>query len=213
MQPRLGEHAGRERQHELQGSEGDMLLWLLFVCIHIISITIISIIIIMFTNTIIIVIIICIDMFIFAIINKNSIIMIIIIIIIIPRAAQGPSIEKGGWYGWKPSSSSNFSIRAFRVVSLTEAKRTVLYRAIRANRISIKQYHPPLFKEPSAESANSRNTSRTSVVGGVRALPGDNYRTSTRSRARPPRSSRAWRASTSTRAPTCMPNLVGRLHA
>ena len=22
--------------------------------------------------------------------------------------------RKGGWYGWKPSSSSNFSIRAFR---------------------------------------------------------------------------------------------------
>ena len=38
--------------------------------------------------------------------------------------------RKGGQYGWKPTSSSSFSIRALRAFSLTEIRQTILYRAI-----------------------------------------------------------------------------------
>ena len=34
------------------------------------------------------------------------------------------TIGRGGWYRWKPSSSSNFSIRAFRVYALVETGQT-----------------------------------------------------------------------------------------
>ena len=45
--------------------------------------------------------------------------------------------RKGGWYGWKPSSSSNCSIRAFRAYYLIEVRQTIICRAIRADSISI----------------------------------------------------------------------------
>ena len=47
------------------------------------------------------------------------------------------SLRKGGWYGWKPSSSSKFSIPAFRAWSLVETRQTVPCRAIGGNRISV----------------------------------------------------------------------------
>ena len=52
-----------------------------------------------------------------------------------------------GGYGWKPSSSSNCSIRAFRAYPLIEIRPTVPCRAIRGNSISVKSNLPPL-KEP-----------------------------------------------------------------
>ena len=45
-----------------------------------------------------------------------------IYLLLLPRRAEGrrriaeQTIRKGGWYGWRPSSSSNFSIRAFSTV-------------------------------------------------------------------------------------------------
>ena len=46
-------------------------------------------------------------------------------------------LRKGGWSGWKPSSSSDFSIRAFRVHPPIEIRQAVLDRAIRGNSISV----------------------------------------------------------------------------
>ena len=51
-------------------------------------------------------------------------------------------------YGWKPSSSSNLSIRAFRVYPLVEIRQTVPCRAIRgkssdSRRRYLNQQHPP----------------------------------------------------------------------
>ena len=46
-------------------------------------------------------------------------------------------IRKGWWYGWKPSSSSNFSIRAFRAYPLIEVRQAVPCRAIRGSSISV----------------------------------------------------------------------------
>ena len=54
------------------------------------------------------------------------------------------SSQQGGWYVWKPSSSSNFSIRALRAYSLVEVRQTILYRAIRADCISINSILPLL---------------------------------------------------------------------
>ena len=53
--------------------------------------------------------------------------------------------QKGGWYGWKPSSRFNLSIRAFRAHPLIEIRQTILYRAIRANGISTNSIIPPLL--------------------------------------------------------------------
>ena len=55
-------------------------------------------------------------------------------------------LQKGGRCGSKPSSSSNLSIRAFRVclISLKLDKLSIIYRAIRANGISINSTLPPL---------------------------------------------------------------------
>ena len=53
--------------------------------------------------------------------------------------------RKGGWYGWKPSSSSNFSIRAFRAYPLVETRQTVPCRAIRGDRISVSSTLPPSY--------------------------------------------------------------------
>ena len=46
-------------------------------------------------------------------------------------------IRKGGWYSWKPSSSSNFSIRVGRVYPLIKTRQAVPCRAIRGNSISV----------------------------------------------------------------------------
>ena len=51
---------------------------------------------------------------------------------------------KGGWYGWKPSSSSNFSIRVFRAYPLIQIRQTVPCPAIRGNSISVNITLPPL---------------------------------------------------------------------
>ena len=46
-------------------------------------------------------------------------------------------VRKWGGYGWKPSSSSNFSIRVFRAYPPVETRQTVPCRAIRGNSISV----------------------------------------------------------------------------
>ena len=66
--------------------------------------------------------------------------------------------RKGGRYGWKPSSSSNlsirafsnsnFSIRAFRAYPLIEIRQRVPCRAIRGNNISVNSTLPPLNAVP-----------------------------------------------------------------
>ena len=53
--------------------------------------------------------------------------------------------RKGGRYCWKPSSSSNLSIRAFRAYPLIEIRQTVPGRAIRGNSISVNGTLPPLL--------------------------------------------------------------------
>ena len=53
-------------------------------------------------------------------------------------------IRKGGWYGWKPSSSSIFSIRAFRVYPLIEIRLPVPCRTTRGSSISVNSTLPPL---------------------------------------------------------------------
>ena len=54
----------------------------------------------------------------------------------------GPASEG---YGWKPSSNSNFSIRAFRACPLIEIRQTVPCRAIRGNSISVNGTLPPSY--------------------------------------------------------------------
>ena len=73
------------------------------------------------------------------------------------------SARKGGWYGWRPSSSSDFSIRVsfsssnlwiryFRAYPFIETRPTVPCRAIRGKssdsrqRYLSQQYPPPLSK-------------------------------------------------------------------
>ena len=48
--------------------------------------------------------------------------------------------RKGGWHGWEPSSRSNCSIRAYRLI---EIRYTVPCRAIRGNSISVNGTLPP----------------------------------------------------------------------
>ena len=61
---------------------------------------------------------------------------------------------RGGWYGWKPSSSSNFSVRAFRAYPLIEIRQTVPCRAIRGNSISVNSTLPLLVVQPKLVSAH-----------------------------------------------------------
>ena len=61
--------------------------------------------------------------------------------------------RKGGWHGWKPSSRSNCSIRAFRtqlfqfelVEFIIEIRQSVSCRAIRGSSISVSSPPPPLL--------------------------------------------------------------------
>ena len=53
--------------------------------------------------------------------------------------------RKGGWYGWKPSSSWNFSIRVFRARPLIEIRQTAPCRAIRGNSLSVNSTLPPSY--------------------------------------------------------------------
>ena len=55
-------------------------------------------------------------------------------------------VRKGVWYGWKPSSSSNFSIWAFRVFTLIEIRQAVPCRAIRGDSISVSSTLLPFLK-------------------------------------------------------------------
>ena len=59
-----------------------------------------------------------------------------------PPIAPVSSSAGGGWYSWKPSSSSTFSIRVVRVYPLIECL-TVPCRAIRGNGISVNSAVPP----------------------------------------------------------------------
>ena len=52
-------------------------------------------------------------------------------------------IRKGEQHGWKPSSNSDFSIRAFRAYLLVEIRQTVPCRAIRVKTISVNSTLPP----------------------------------------------------------------------
>ena len=52
--------------------------------------------------------------------------------------------RKGGWYGWKPSSSFNFWIRAFRACPIVETRQAAPSRAIRGNSISVNSTLPTL---------------------------------------------------------------------
>ena len=73
--------------------------------------------------------------------DNNDLLMIIIImiIIIVPtacgKAHPDTPARKGGRYCWKPSSSSNLSIRAFRAYSPIEIIQPVIYRATRGDSI------------------------------------------------------------------------------
>ena len=59
------------------------------------------------------------------------------------REARAREARKGGWYGWKPLSSSNFSIRAFRAQPLIETRQMAPRLAIRGNGISVNSTRPP----------------------------------------------------------------------
>ena len=57
---------------------------------------------------------------------------------------SGPRhLQKGGWYGWKPASSSRLSIRVVRAYPLIEIRQAAPCRAIRGNRISVNSTLPP----------------------------------------------------------------------
>ena len=58
--------------------------------------------------------------------------------------AHVPVLRKGGWCGWKPSLSSDLSIRAFRAHPLIEIRQAVPCRAIRGKNISVNSTLPPL---------------------------------------------------------------------
>ena len=53
--------------------------------------------------------------------------------------------RKGAWYGWNPSSSSNFSIRVVRAYPLLKIRQTVPCRAIRGICISVNSTLPPSY--------------------------------------------------------------------
>ena len=59
------------------------------------------------------------------------------------RASEQSKQRKGGSYGWKPSSSSNLSIRVVRACPHVEIRQKVPCRAIRGNCISVNSTLPP----------------------------------------------------------------------
>ena len=63
------------------------------------------------------------------------------------RHARANTWKGGGWCGGKPSSSSNFSIRAFRAYPFVESREAAPGRAIRGNGISVNSTLPPLISE------------------------------------------------------------------
>ena len=74
-----------------------------------------------------------------------------------------PMLRKGGRYGWKPSSSSNFPIRVVRAYPLIEIRQTIIHRAVRGNGISVNSTLPPLTSV--ARSTPRANTSDTQCCG------------------------------------------------
>ena len=84
--------------------------------------------------------------------------------------ARGHSFRRGGRYGWKPSSSSNFSIRAFRAYPLIEIRQTVPHRAIRGNSISVNSSLPPSYSLRGMRRHRRSALSRTPVVLVVHSL-------------------------------------------
>ena len=50
--------------------------------------------------------------------------------------------RKGTWYGWKPSSSSKFTILAFRAYYLIDCRQKAHSRALRGNSISVNSTLP-----------------------------------------------------------------------
>ena len=77
--------------------------------------------------------------------------------------------QKGGWYNYRPSSSSNFSIRAFRAYPLVEIRQTILYRAIRGSSISVSSTLPPSL---SFQCASRQVPGRNHHRGGLARLDG-----------------------------------------
>ena len=75
-------------------------------------------------------------------------------------------LRKGGWYRWKPSSSSNCSFRAFRADLLIETRQTAPCRAIRGNIISVNSTLLPSY----CWSANRRSKARRWCWGNSLAL-------------------------------------------
>ena len=71
----------------------------------------------------------------------------------VQTATQPGSRRKGAGCGWKPSSSSNISIRAFRAYPLVEIRQTVPCRAIRGKQYLSQQYHPPPLKSGSWQAS------------------------------------------------------------
>ena len=77
--------------------------------------------------------------------------------------------SEGGWYGWKPSSSSNLSIRNFRAYPLIEIRQTVPCRAISRQQY-LKQYPPPLLSLR-VRGARVSDRTRWSPLGGFVLRP------------------------------------------
>ena len=83
------------------------------------------------------------------------------------RRLQHPGMK--AIYSWKPSSSSNFSIRAFRACPLTETRQTAPCRAIRGKSSGSRQqylsqeYPPPLLTPLSVISRPSRTRSSSTA--------------------------------------------------
>ena len=68
--------------------------------------------------------------------------------------------RKAGWYGWKPTSSSTLSIRAFRAYPLIWIRRTVPCRAIRGSNISVKGTLPPLNNDDNDAATTTTTTNK-----------------------------------------------------
>ena len=78
---------------------------------------------------------------------------------VLPDArTRAAGVRKGGGYGWKPSSSSNLSVRAFRAYPLVEIGQAAPCRAIRGNSTSVSSNPPPSW----GYTAVSRSTNRRS---------------------------------------------------
>ena len=89
--------------------------------------------------------------------------------------------RKGEGYGWKPSSSSNSSVRAFRACPLIEVGQAVPCREIRGSSISMHSTLPPLLEfEAGGVRPNSVGSS-----GGICLAAAPHYRTRTLSKRLP----------------------------